>query len=68
VTYRPVAITKPLQDIKGRLAKANSAQNEEEKQLHAHLVDFLDRCLNLNPEKRLTPREALMHSFLCHKS
>jgi len=27
-------------------------------------VDLLDRCLNLNPDKRCTPAEALKHPFI----
>ena len=27
-------------------------------------VDLLDKCLNLNPEKRCTPNEALKHPFI----
>lgn len=27
-------------------------------------IDLLDRCLNLNPEKRCTPMEALRHPFI----
>ena len=30
----------------------------------AAFVDLLDRCLNLNPEKRCTPNEALKHPFI----
>lgn len=27
-------------------------------------ADLLDRCLALNPEKRITPAEALKHPFI----
>lgn len=27
-------------------------------------VDLLERCLNLNPEKRCSPNEALKHPFI----
>jgi serine/threonine-protein kinase PRP4 len=27
-------------------------------------ADLLERCLNLNPEKRCTPDEALKHPFI----
>jgi serine/threonine-protein kinase PRP4 len=27
-------------------------------------ADLLDRCLALNPEKRMTPQEALKHPFI----
>lgn len=27
-------------------------------------VDLLDKCLHLDPAKRITPKEALQHPFL----
>ncbi|KAK0717911.1 hypothetical protein B0T26DRAFT_646399 [Lasiosphaeria miniovina] len=37
-----------------------------------HLVDLLERCLTLNPDKRLKPSDALRHPFFTesanHKS
>ena len=30
----------------------------------AGFVDLLDKCLNLNPEKRCSPQEALRHPFI----
>jgi serine/threonine-protein kinase PRP4 len=32
-----------------------------------HFVDLLERCLTLNPDKRLTPAEALKHPFFTHR-
>ncbi|CAG8781024.1 12961_t:CDS:1, partial [Racocetra fulgida] len=37
---------------------------DEELRLLTAFVDLLDKCLNLNPEKRLTVKEALMHPFV----
>jgi serine/threonine-protein kinase PRP4 len=32
-----------------------------------HFVDLLERCLTLNPDKRITPTEALRHPFFTHR-
>lgn len=32
-----------------------------------NFVDLLERCLTLNPDKRLNPSEALKHSFFLSK-
>ncbi|KAK9374634.1 kinase-like domain-containing protein [Lipomyces chichibuensis] len=36
----------------------------EDKGVVGAFVDLLDKCLNLNPEKRITPAEALRHPFI----
>jgi serine/threonine-protein kinase PRP4 len=33
-----------------------------------HFVDLLERCLALNPDKRITPSEALKHPFFSTKA
>jgi serine/threonine-protein kinase PRP4 len=38
-------------------------KDDELKQLH-NFVDLLDKCLHLDPAKRMTPYEALRHPFL----
>jgi serine/threonine-protein kinase PRP4 len=37
---------------------------DEEARALGAFVDLLDKCLALDPAKRLTPREALMHPFI----
>jgi serine/threonine-protein kinase PRP4 len=32
-----------------------------------HFVDLLERCLTLNPDKRLAPAEALRHPFFMQR-
>ncbi|TPX58710.1 hypothetical protein PhCBS80983_g02971 [Powellomyces hirtus] len=45
-------------------ASAVPASPDDDKYLLVQFTDFLDRALTLNPEKRLTVREALAHPFL----
>jgi len=55
---------KPTRDLKTRLmANVKGMDDAEVKELNL-FVDLLDRCLNLNPEKRCTPAEALRHPFV----
>ncbi|MCJ1282637.1 U4/U6 small nuclear ribonucleoprotein prp4 [Xylographa opegraphella] len=56
--------TKPARDLRTRvMANARGMAEADIKELSA-FVDLLDRCLNLNPEKRCTPMEALKHPFI----
>ncbi|KAG8963570.1 U4/U6 small nuclear ribonucleoprotein prp4 [Tulasnella sp. 419] len=62
---RTIYVQKATHDLRARLitpaiAKAN---NEETKMLQS-FVDLLEKCLNLDPAKRLTPKEALVHPFI----
>ncbi|KAL9023894.1 MAG: hypothetical protein Q9196_006897 [Gyalolechia fulgens] len=55
---------KPTRDLRSRLmANAQGMGDGEIKELYS-FIDLLDRCLNLNPEKRCTPAEALKHPFI----
>ncbi|KAJ1653535.1 U4/U6 small nuclear ribonucleoprotein prp4 [Dispira simplex] len=68
---RPLVFTKPLSDLKSRLMTSNSNvgdQGRSSQRLANAFCDFLDRCLVLNPEKRLTPAEAFAHPFLSDNS
>jgi serine/threonine-protein kinase PRP4 len=62
-----VVITKPTRDMKTRLLSKTSNMKDEETRLLNAFVDLLDKCLNLNPEKRITVREALLHPFITGK-
>ena len=66
-TVRTLAMVKPTRDLRTRLMAASSGMSDAEaKQLNL-FYDLLDRCLNLNPEKRITPSEALRHPFFTDK-
>ncbi|KAJ1992298.1 U4/U6 small nuclear ribonucleoprotein prp4 [Dimargaris cristalligena] len=60
---RPVVVpAKPLNDLRSRLDQGVGG-NPSPKLFNA-FHDFLEKCLALNPEKRMTPEEALVHPFL----
>ncbi|ORX80102.1 kinase-like protein [Anaeromyces robustus] len=59
-----VNIVKPTKDLKSRLLSNTSKMNEKELEMVTQFVDLLDKCFVLNPEKRITAREALNHPFL----
>jgi serine/threonine-protein kinase PRP4 len=43
----------------------SSAQmKDDERKLLTSFVDLLDRCLALDPARRIMPKEALVHPFL----
>ncbi len=62
---RKVHTSKPTRDLRARLMPPSSAQmKEDERKLLTSFVDLLDRCLVLDPARRITPKEALVHPFL----
>lgn len=62
---RKVHISKPARDLRARLMPPASAQmKDDESKLLTSFVDLLDKCLALDPARRITPKEALTHPFL----
>ncbi|KAI0147851.1 kinase-like protein [Hypoxylon sp. NC0597] len=66
-TVRTLAIVKPTRDLRTRLLAASGGMNDVESRDLNHFVDLLERCLTLNPDKRITPSEALKHPFFMAK-
>lgn len=60
--------TKPTRDLRTRLSSASKGVSDVETKEISLFTDFLDRCLALNPEKRITPTEALKHPFIMRTS
>ncbi|KAJ2828608.1 U4/U6 small nuclear ribonucleoprotein prp4 [Coemansia sp. 'formosensis'] len=63
-----MVFTKPMQDVKTRVLQATPAgSTAEEIQQALQFASLLDRCLELSPDKRATPMEALRHPFFSQK-
>jgi len=60
---KPMNLQKPVRELRQRVL-GSGAVVEGEGPLLASFVDFLGRCLELNPEKRITPSEAFRHPFI----
>ncbi|KDQ18713.1 hypothetical protein BOTBODRAFT_52647 [Botryobasidium botryosum FD-172 SS1] len=62
---RKVFISKPSRDLRARLMPASGAKmKDDELKLIISFIDLLDKCLALDPARRMTPKEALMHPFV----
>ncbi|KAK7679601.1 hypothetical protein QCA50_017312 [Cerrena zonata] len=61
---RKVHITKPARDLRARLMPSSSKLKDDEAKTLTAFVDLLDKCLALDPSKRITPKEALIHPFI----
>jgi serine/threonine-protein kinase PRP4 len=61
---KPLNLQKPLKELKQRVLGGGGPAAEGDGQLLASFVDLLGRCLELNPEKRITPTEAFRHPFI----
>ncbi|BFZ65192.1 U4/U6 small nuclear ribonucleoprotein prp4 [Saitoella coloradoensis] len=64
-TVKPIAFVKPTKDLKTRLMVPG--MKDEEKKLVMVFVDLLEKCLELNPERRITAVDALRHPFITGK-
>ncbi|KAG5642041.1 hypothetical protein DXG03_003739 [Asterophora parasitica] len=62
---RKVHIAKPSRDLRARIMPPASAKlKDDENKILLSFVDLLDKCLALDPARRITPREALAHPFV----
>ncbi|THH09984.1 hypothetical protein EW145_g1643 [Phellinidium pouzarii] len=61
---RKVHMAKPHKDLRTRLFPSASKYNDEEAKLITSFIDLLDKCLMLDPSRRITPKEALAHPFI----
>jgi serine/threonine-protein kinase PRP4 len=64
---RMLNFAKPTKDLKAKLLGVARSMGETDLKELNLFVDFLDRCLTLNPEKRISPDEALKHPFILRR-
>lgn len=55
---------KPLRDLRSRLMPKGKKMDDQERKDVELFVDLLDKCLDLRPDKRITPTECLKHPFI----
>lgn len=63
-TVKILSFVKPSRDLRTRLFSTSKGMTDAEVKELNLFTDLLDRCLALNPEKRITPAEALKHPFI----
>jgi len=62
---RKVHITKPTRDLRARLMPSSSVKlKDDENKLIISFIDLLEKCLALDPARRISPREASAHPFI----
>ncbi|KAF8514697.1 kinase-like domain-containing protein [Hysterangium stoloniferum] len=61
---KTVHISKPSRDLRARLIPPKAKDKDEETKMVLSFIDLLDKCLVLDPARRLTPKDALMHPFV----
>ncbi|KAH6899170.1 CMGC/DYRK/PRP4 protein kinase [Coprinopsis sp. MPI-PUGE-AT-0042] len=64
---KKIHISAPTRDMRSRIMPPHSVlckMRDEESKMLVDFVDLLDKCLMLDPARRMTPREALGHAFI----
>ncbi|KAK3715872.1 U4/U6 small nuclear ribonucleoprotein prp4 [Vermiconidia calcicola] len=56
----------PGKDLRSRLSGNTKGMKPDEVKEHAAFVDLMERCLQLDPARRVSPNEALRHGFVTH--
>lgn len=60
--------TAPGKDLRARMAGNTKGMRPEEIKEHAAFVDLMDKCLQLDPARRISPNDALRHGFISHST
>ncbi|SPC67428.1 related to mRNA splicing-associated serine-threonine protein kinase [Ustilago sp. UG-2017b] len=65
---RRVNLHKPTSSLRTRLLPGDTAKQLKASEVKTmnHFIDLLERCLELDPAKRIKPKEALEHPFLAN--
>jgi serine/threonine-protein kinase PRP4 len=58
----------PGKDLRARLSGNTKGMRPEEIKEHAAFVDLMEKCLQLDPARRVSPNEALRHGFITHST
>ncbi|KAJ2715145.1 U4/U6 small nuclear ribonucleoprotein prp4 [Coemansia spiralis] len=66
-TERRMVFGRPALDIRARVLQATPAATPEDTQQALRFASLLERCLELSPEKRIAPIDALRHPFFTDK-
>ena len=62
---KKVHLAKPTRDLRATLTPPASVKlKDDENKMLMSFIDLLDRCLSLDPAKRINPKEALVHPFI----
>eukprot|EP01100_Stratorugosa_tubuloviscum_P009694 TRINITY_DN4075_c2_g1_i2.p1 TRINITY_DN4075_c2_g1~~TRINITY_DN4075_c2_g1_i2.p1 ORF type:complete len:282 (+),score=82.88 TRINITY_DN4075_c2_g1_i2:280-1125(+) len=64
VINKKITISNPTRDLRVELIQSTSKISEQSNTLIDIFNDFLQKCLILNPKKRLTASDALRHPFI----
>ncbi|TPX43798.1 hypothetical protein SeMB42_g04581 [Synchytrium endobioticum] len=64
VTKSVAVPLQPSRDIKAFFSAEAASVPKDEAAVVIQFADLLDKALQLNPERRLTPRDALLHPFI----
>ena len=67
VNYRTIASFPQSNKLRDRLVAASSGLTEAQNRELNHFIDLLERCLALNPDKRIEPADAIKHEFFSRK-
>lgn len=60
---RKIRIDKPTRDIVKELHSSYQATDPKEKKMISLLGDLIERCIEIDPARRLTPHQALRHDL-----
>lgn len=69
-TLKQMNFTKiaPGKDLRSKMSGNTKGMKPDEVKEHAAFVDLMDKCLQLDPARRISPNDALRHAFILHSA